>query len=244
MFYFRCFLVFAMLAGVSVTSAAEQKKESALRAALKDLSAKSTTFEQQRLATVGYIALGEYAQAYFTLKKVPPAKRDPFIRALLYEIYSKLDMLPEAAAELQHIAAVAQTGKKLTIPKALFCRKIMGFGMYNPFASTRFAPSQLVLVYSEVDNFTRVKAGATWEIDLTVGILIRTELGDPLYRNDAFSAVHFSPKSPTRDLWLTSRLHIPKTVRAGKKYILLITVTDAASGSVATKSIPFIGAVE
>ncbi len=215
-----------------------------LKEALKNLNNKTSTTAEKRLSAVANIALGEYGKAYFILKKIPNKDRDPFVSALFYEIYSKLDMVEEASKELENIKAVAVKGKKLSLPKVIFCRKIMGFGMYHPFNTNHFYPGQLILIYSEVDNFTRVKNNDLWEIDLKVGISISTELGEPLYRNDNFSNIQFKPKSPIRDLWLTSRLTIPKTVQKGKKYNLIITVTDTASASVVSKAISFIGAME
>lgn len=232
--------------GVSTARAATPNKtvQASLQEAVGRVAVKKLTNHERRLAAVANIALGEYGQAYFALKEIPDQERDPFVRALFYEIYSKLDMADEASVELGHLGAVARTGKKLKIPKALFCRKIMGFGIYTPFATNHFAPGQLVLLYTEVDNFTRIKNDDAWEIDLKIGITISTEIGAPLYRNDNFSTVHFSPRSPIRDLWLTSRLNIPKTVQVGKKYNLLITVTDTANSSVVSKAIPFIGVAE
>jgi hypothetical protein len=240
---FRVVLCVCLLV-VALSVRGEQSTQDPLRQALTTIGTKRLTDAERRLAGVANIALGEYGNAYFILKEIPEQKRDPFVRSLFYEIYNQLEMEQEASSELANLIAIARTGKQLTLPKVLFCRKIMGFGMFQPFLENRFAPGQTVLIYSEVDNFTRVKNSDSWDIDLKVGILIKTELGIPLYENSNFSLVHFSPQSPIRDLWLTSRLQIPSTVQGGKNYSLVITVTDISSSSVVSKEIPFTGAAE
>jgi hypothetical protein len=126
----------------------------------------------------------------------------------------------------------------LSIPNAMLCREVKGFGMYTPIESTRFEAGKAhkVIVYSEVENFASVlNDKSLWETRLEQELVLYTESGLPVWEE----------KTPTtdfcrnrrRDFFVARIVTIPANLTMGR-YVLKVSVTDQQASRIAETSIP------
>jgi hypothetical protein len=126
----------------------------------------------------------------------------------------------------------------LSIPNALLCREVKGFGTYAPIESTRFEAGKAhkVIVYSEVENFASVlNDKSLWETRLEQELVLYTESGLPVWEE----------KTPTtdfcrnrrRDFFIARIVTIPANLTMGR-YVLKVSVTDQQASRIAETSIP------
>lgn len=126
----------------------------------------------------------------------------------------------------------------LSIPNALLCREVKGFGTYTPLETTRFEAGKAhkVIVYSEVDNFSSVLNDKNlWETRLEQELVLYTESGLPVWEE----------KTPTmdvcrnrrRDFFIARIITLPANLTLGR-YVLKVSITDSQAGRIAETSIP------
>lgn len=74
------------------------------------------------------------------------------------EISDAHDPQPTAAtlAELRKAVERLESLADLTVANGTFCKQVSGFGQFKAFSSTTFEPTQRMLVYCEVENYSSV----------------------------------------------------------------------------------------
>lgn len=131
-----------------------------------------------------------------------------------------------------------RTRADLSIPNALLCREVRGFGTYTPLETARFEAGKAhkVIVYSEVENFSSVLNDKNlWETRLEQELVLYTESGLPVWEE----------KTPTTDLCRNRRtdffiariITLPANLTLGR-YVLKVSITDPQAGRIAETSIP------
>jgi hypothetical protein len=129
-----------------------------------------------------------------------------------------LQSLREATTELS-------AGSKLELRKLAFCERVDYFGWYTELPRNEFQAKQQVILYTEIDNFTAERKGAT---------AFETELIGKYQIFDASEQIVAERQLPTdkevcrnyrRDYFLAYRIYMPDNISPGR-YRLELTVED------------------
>jgi len=144
-----------------------------------------------------------------------------------------------------------QLGQNLgvTIPKAVLCTQVDGFGKYQPFSSTNFLAGQTIraLVYVEVDHFKHrpvdnsslggFKSQDRWSVEISEELKLLHKGDDRLaWRRPAEKVVETS-RNKQRDFYLLTEIELPPTPSIGS-YQLKVIIRDEVGNSRAESSIP------
>ena len=169
-------------------------------------------------------------------------EQDPEAFALLLEPQSRvLEQLstlaeafasgdPEAAAYAARIAAdELAAAAPLTLPIVELCRRVEGFGRYDPLPSRAFLAgrSHPMIVYAEVDRFGREKTTEGYLVRLSLELELRHEADDLLAWRLPPQPVTELSRRPLRDFFLVSRVDLPRSLTVGR-YVLKVIVRDQA----------------
>ncbi len=121
----------------------------------------------------------------------------------------------------------------LEVRRVEICRKVEGYGVYEPFEGRTFLAGRehKMIVYVELDNFTAVKRGdGEFEVRLEQEIAIYTDWdGQKVWRNPTQEIVDRS-QNRRRDFFVVQMITLPARLGVGK-YVLKVDVTDKHGGS-------------
>jgi len=164
---------------------------------------------------------------------------------------------PSAAAEVfDQASAAISTVQNVRIAQAALCRRVMGFGQYDPFPTNTFLAGRpnRALVYVEVDRLSHRAArdrdsGAAdlgWsssDFDQMWAVEVSEELGlwhdadgSLQWRRPEQTVVEVSRKR-RRDFYLVQTIDLPETLSVGN-YKLKIVIKDKISGSTDEVTVP------
>jgi hypothetical protein len=123
---------------------------------------------------------------------------------------------------------------ELSIPTLVLCRKVEGFGVYEPIEPARFIAGQEhpVIVYCEVANFSSItNAQERWETRLTEEAVLYTETGLPVWQDKPRTVVDVS-RNRRHDFFLVRMIKLPANLTIGR-YLLKVSITDEQARRVA-----------
>ncbi len=122
----------------------------------------------------------------------------------------------------------------LTIRTAELCRRVEGFGVYEPFDSRTFMAGRdnKMIIYLELENFAPVEIGnGQHEVKLAQEVALYTDWdGQKVWRHETQQIVDRS-RNQRRDFFVVQMITLPARLSVGK-YILKVDVTDLHGGSV------------
>jgi len=122
----------------------------------------------------------------------------------------------------------------LTIRTAELCRRVEGFGVYEPFESRTFMAGRdnKMIIYLELENFSPVEIGnGQHEVRLSQEVALYTDWdGQKVWRHETQQIVDRS-RNQRRDFFVVQMITLPARLNVGK-YILKVDVTDQHGGSV------------
>lgn len=122
----------------------------------------------------------------------------------------------------------------LTIRTAELCRRVEGFGVYEPFESRTFMAGRdnKMIIYLELEHFTPVEIGnGLHEVRLSQDVALYTDWdGQKVWRHETQQIVDRS-RNQRRDFFVVQMITLPARLNVGK-YILKVDVTDQHGGSV------------
>lgn len=127
----------------------------------------------------------------------------------------------------------------LSVPQAMLCKEVKGFGLYTPIDPPRFegGVTHPVIVYCEIDNFSsQVNDKQLWETKLDQEIVLYTETGLPVW-NDKKTQYTDASRNRRRDFFVNKIITLPANLTFGR-YVLKVTMTDVHANRVAETSIP------
>jgi hypothetical protein len=125
----------------------------------------------------------------------------------------------------------------LTVPTLLLCRRVDGFGVYDPIEPAEFPQGREVpvILYCEVANFSSQKAdGKQWETTLSHSATLYKESGVPVWSDKTTNVTDHS-RNRRHDFFIVKMMHLPSTLPAGR-YVLKVTVVDRQSNRIAEGS--------
>lgn len=127
----------------------------------------------------------------------------------------------------------------LGIPTLALCRKVEGFGRYDPIEPLRFVAGKThpVIIYTEVENFSsQLNDGKMWETKLSQDAVLYTETGLPVWsvKTESFSDL---ARNRRRDFFVVKLVNLPDNLVIGR-YLLKVTIIDQQANRVAEASLP------
>lgn len=130
----------------------------------------------------------------------------------------------------------------LTIRRTEMCRRVRGYGVYEPFDSTTFlvGRDQPMILYVELDNFKVVKSSTDSKLNQ---VLLTQEI--TLYSaSDGLKVWHHEPvrildesRNVRRDFFVVQKIVLPRTLNVGK-YRLKIRARDLNGDTVDETIVP------
>jgi len=119
------------------------------------------------------------------------------------------------------------------------CRKVNGFGVYDPFERTTFLVGRKhpVIVYAELANFHTESEGDEHVARLTQELILYNESdGLPVWRQQPEQIVDRS-RNRRRDFFVVQLIHLSERLSVGK-YHLKVRITDRIAQEVDEQSLP------
>lgn len=130
---------------------------------------------------------------------------------------------------------------QLSLPKAVLCTRVGGFGDYSPFERNSFlaASQQKVIVYLEIDEFvSETNATGEYVTQLAQQLTIYSDRdGIPVWKEDWQTAVDVS-RNKRQDFFTVQMITFPQALSVGK-YNLKVRVRDEKSSAETEMTIPF-----
>lgn len=133
----------------------------------------------------------------------------------------------------------------LTIPIALFCTRVDGFGKYETFDRNAFLAgrAQQVVIYSEVAGFLSALDAnrRLWETRLSQALTIENAAGTVVWQQDWQPAPDLAARK-RMDFFISHIITLPDTLGPGEYTLTVRVKDDAAAGeavAAAAATIPF-----
>jgi hypothetical protein len=152
-------------------------------------------------------------------------------------------LLSKKVRPLLDLADRLRSQSDLTIPTVALCKRVDGFGVYDPIEPARFGAGREhpVIIYSEVANFdSHRNSNKQWETKLTVEEVLYTESGMSVWpdKPDTKTITDLS-RNRRHDFFVVKVIHLPATLTIGR-YLLKVTITDQQANRVAEATVPIV----
>ncbi len=152
-------------------------------------------------------------------------------------------LLSRKIAPLLDLADRLRAQSDLTIPTIALCKRVDGFGVYEPIDPARFGAGREhpVIIYSEVANFDSHRNDKQmWETKLTISQVLYTESGLAVWpaKQDVKTITDLS-RNRRHDFFLVKVIRLPASLTIGR-YLLKVTITDQQANRVAEATLPIV----
>jgi hypothetical protein len=159
-----------------------------------------------------------------------------FVQTVHRDVYRRdsIEPLAEAARDL---ASDLSEHLPLTIPALALCKRVDGFGQYEPLAGRKFLVNRpaKIGVYTELENFsTRLDEEGRHRVDVSQTLALYNEFGTKAWEEGPRRFVDVS-RNRRRDFFLAVAVDLP-ALSIGT-YNLKVTMEDAQSGAIAEKAL-------
>lgn len=143
----------------------------------------------------------------------------------------------EAQAALEGALDAFWKAAPLTLRNARFVDEAMGYGDYVAHAGSAFAPSSTLQIYVEPQGFGWAEVDGGYKIAFASDVAIRNAGGQILTRSAAPALLERTSRNKNREFQITVGFQLP-SLKPGD-YVLVLTVTDQATGRSAPVELPF-----
>ncbi len=126
----------------------------------------------------------------------------------------------------------------LAIGDLRLCRKVLGFGSFEPLASDRVKPGQQLLVYCELTGIQYEERGDDFVSRISSRIEVKAADGGPVLWSRELGDAQDVCRRRRRDYYVNYRVELPRTLGPGS-YRLRLLQTDLVAGSAISGDIPF-----
>ncbi|MEM6553402.1 MAG: hypothetical protein AAF750_14895 [Planctomycetota bacterium] len=127
----------------------------------------------------------------------------------------------------------------ITVAKMELCRRVEGYGVYEPLGSRVFAAGRAkrAVVYLELENFTRQAVDSGYEVKLRQEVtLYKAEDGMAVWRQKPVE-IRDRSKNPRRDFFVVQVVSLPRDLGVGR-YVLKVKGQDLHGGMHYARSVP------
>jgi hypothetical protein len=128
---------------------------------------------------------------------------------------------------------------ELAVPVVALCKRVDGFGNYQPIDPPRFPAGREnpVIVYCEITNFeSRLNDKRLWQTELTQQVNLYTEAG-MLVWPDKSRPVKDECRNRRHDFFLYNVVKLPANLTIGR-YLLKVSIEDRTAHRVAESTVP------
>jgi hypothetical protein len=190
---------------------------------------------------------GESVPQLTTLSPLAPEDRE-VVSALLDGITNFRDavradnnmLLSRKVRSLLEMADRLRSQAELSVPIVALCRRVSGFGVYDPIDGARFSAGQdtPVVVYCEVDNFaSRLNEQRVWETKLKLQVVLYAEeSGMEVWRQKDVPAGVDLSRNRRHDFFMAEMIHLPASLSIGR-YLLKVSVEDQEVNRIAENTV-------
>ncbi|MFA9477426.1 hypothetical protein ACERK3_03860 [Phycisphaerales bacterium AB-hyl4] len=130
--------------------------------------------------------------------------------------------------------------RPLEIRTFALCRRVSGYGVYEPFESKTFLAGrdQRVIAYSELEHFRHNRlANGNYEVELEQEVVLYNESdGLAVWRHEPVRITDES-RNPRRDFFVVQMITLPARISVGK-YRLKVRISDQHGNSLDETTIP------
>lgn len=148
---------------------------------------------------------------------------------------------PTSALEPASAESVTQTSENpptLAIVTLELCRRIEGYGVYEPLDLGALKIGQSVGLYWEVEGLRSVEQAGQYRTRLASKVeIVPKDGGDPVYSRSLGEAEDLC-RRPRRDFFVNTRLSLPTQADPGP-YELRLTLDDLEAGTSVTRTLEF-----
>jgi hypothetical protein len=129
----------------------------------------------------------------------------------------------------------------LSLPTLTLCRKVEGFGVYDPIEPARFSAGKEhpAIIYCEVANFSSQQNDKKmWSTKISEEEVLYTESGLPIWpAKPAQRTIADQSRNRRHDFFIVKLIRLPATLSVGR-YLLKVTVVDQQTNRMAEGTIP------
>lgn len=152
---------------------------------------------------------------------------------------------PQASAdrprvdELRAAILVLEDQVPLEITDLRLCRKVSGFGNFEPLDATSLKAGQAVIIYCELTGLRSEARGDGFRSRLASHYeVVPAAGGEPVVKRSALGAAEDLCRRRRRDYYANYRVNLPERLSPGS-YELRLTQEDAIAGRSTSSAIPF-----
>ena len=126
----------------------------------------------------------------------------------------------------------------LTIPTLTLCKKVEGFGVYDPMPTSFAAGADhWAIMYAEVANFTStLDENKMWDTHLSEQAVIYTETGLKVW-GDTSTPIADQSRNRRHDFFIIKKIKLPANLTIGR-YLLKVSIVDQQANRVAESTLP------
>jgi hypothetical protein len=141
------------------------------------------------------------------------------------------------SADLRSAVIALEERVPMGISSLRLCRKVLGFGAFEPLEEPALRPGQNVLVYCEPSGLRSQSKGNAFVIKLTSRFeLVSAKEGTKVWEQELGNAED-EFRGRRRDCFVNYRISLPATVAPGD-YRLRLILTDLVSNRSSTAELP------
>ncbi|HSV13663.1 MAG TPA: hypothetical protein VLI90_05350 [Tepidisphaeraceae bacterium] len=148
-------------------------------------------------------------------------------------------LLSKKIRPLMDMADRLRSHAELSVPTVALCKRVDGFGKYEPIDPPRFPAGKdnPVIVYCEIQNFeSQLNERRLWQTRLTQQVTLFTETG-MLVWNDKSRPVADECRNRRHDFFLYNVVKLPANLTIGR-YLLKVSIEDRTAHRVAESTVP------
>jgi hypothetical protein len=146
---------------------------------------------------------------------------------------------PDRAALVQAAVAALEERAPLAISALELCRKVKGFGDFEPIDSTSCRPGRSVIVYCEMTGLRYAAEGDMYRSRLSSRIeVVASGGGEPVWKHDLGTAGELGRRR-RRDFYVNYRVTLPEGLSPGS-YELRLIQDDLVANRSASRSVPLV----
>lgn len=129
----------------------------------------------------------------------------------------------------------------LSLPTLTLCRRVEGFGVYDPIEPLRFMAGKEhpAIIYCEVANFSSQQSDKKmWSTKISEEEVLYTESGLPVWpARPTPRTIADQSRNRRHDFFIVKLIRLPATLSVGR-YLLKVTIVDQLSNRMAEGTIP------
>ena len=148
-------------------------------------------------------------------------------------------LLSKKIQPILDMADRVRTEAELSLPTVVLCKKVDGYGKYEPINPASFPAGHpnLMIVYCEIANFaSQMNDRQMWETRLRQEVTLYTERGLPVW-HEKTREVSDECRNRRHDFFLVNMVKLPANLSIGR-YVLKITVEDHTANRVREATVP------